>query len=147
MRNTCSIASCRLTSSRFSTGGYLSLFSVAAVEMGEIEDAGRRVGMYMSVIAFGAMAGPPISGAISTATGGYVDAGYYAGMFVKCDVFGWTLILSRWHQYVCRCIATFGAIPPPRMPMGQGLNENRMSMYWRHSRGIRYDMLCVGWSI
>jgi len=55
--------------------------------MGEMEDVGRRVGMYMSVIAFGGIAGPPISGAIMTATGGFVAAGYYAGMFFKCEVF------------------------------------------------------------
>lgn len=55
--------------------------------MGKIEDAGRRVGMFMSLAAFGAIAGPPISGAISTASGGFVEAGYYAGVFIKCAIF------------------------------------------------------------
>ena|SRR6267154_3864824 len=95
--------------------------------MGEMEDVGRRVGMYMSVIAFGGIAGPPISGAIMTATGGFVDAGYYAGMFFKYEIVGEALILSRWHRYIFYCIAPVGAIPPPRMPMGQVLNHPRAS--------------------
>jgi hypothetical protein len=80
------MTSCRLILFRFSTGGYVSLFTVPAVAMGKFEDAGRRVGMFMSVAAFGAIAGPPISGAISTASGGFVAAGYYAGTSVKCAI-------------------------------------------------------------
>ncbi|KAG0707852.1 MFS general substrate transporter [Suillus ampliporus] len=78
----------------FSTGGYVALFTVAAVAMGEMEDAGRRVGMFMSLAAFGAIAGPPISGAISTASGGFVDAGYYAGGIIMCAV--GLLLLARY---------------------------------------------------
>ncbi|KAG1890889.1 MFS general substrate transporter [Suillus subluteus] len=63
----------------FSSGGFVALFAVAAVAMGDMEDAGRRVGMFMSLAGFGAIAGPPISGAISTASGGFADAGFYAG--------------------------------------------------------------------
>ncbi|KAG2032204.1 MFS general substrate transporter [Suillus americanus] len=65
----------------FSSGGFVALFAVAAVAMGDMEDAGRRVGMFMSLAAFGAIAGPPISGAISTASGGFADAGFYAGTY------------------------------------------------------------------
>lgn len=46
---------------------------------GAIEDVGRRVGMCMTLVALGALAGPPISGAINRATGGYTAVGYYAG--------------------------------------------------------------------
>ncbi|KAG6864680.1 hypothetical protein C0991_007922 [Blastosporella zonata] len=49
------------------------------MELGAIDDLGRRLGMFMSVYAFGALAGPPISGAINTATGGFEAVGYYAG--------------------------------------------------------------------
>ncbi|KAG1779501.1 MFS general substrate transporter [Suillus placidus] len=77
----------------FSTGAYVSLFTVAAVAMGKIEDAGRRVGMFMSLAALGAIAGPPISGAISTA-GGFVEAGYYAGGIIMCGVV--LLLLARY---------------------------------------------------
>ncbi|KAG1890893.1 MFS general substrate transporter [Suillus subluteus] len=59
----------------FSLGAYVSLYSAPLVAMGQMEDAGRRVGMFMSLIALGGAAGPPISGAISTATGGFVAAG------------------------------------------------------------------------
>lgn len=50
------------------------------IAFGEIEDVGRRVGMAMTIIAIGALAGPPISGAINRATGGYEVVGFYAGM-------------------------------------------------------------------
>ncbi|KAG6819684.1 hypothetical protein H0H93_009640 [Arthromyces matolae] len=48
------------------------------MELGAPHDLGRRVGMLMSIYAFGALAGPPISGAINTATGGFKAVGYYA---------------------------------------------------------------------
>jgi MFS transporter, MCT family, solute carrier family 16 (monocarboxylic acid transporters), member 10 len=50
------------------------------MDMGDTEDVGRRLGMFMSILSIGALAGPPISGAISTATGGFKDVGYYAGL-------------------------------------------------------------------
>lgn len=77
----------------FSSGGFVALFAVAAVAMGDMEDAGRRVGMFMSLTAFGAVAGPPISGAIGTASGGFVDAGFYAGGIIMCSA--GLLLLAR----------------------------------------------------
>lgn len=47
--------------------------------MGAVDDVGRRVGLFLSFAAFGALAGPPISGAINSATGGFEDVGWYAG--------------------------------------------------------------------
>ena len=38
--------------------------------------------MYMTILAFGALAGPPISGAITTATGNYKATGVYAGRLI-----------------------------------------------------------------
>jgi len=69
-------------------GGYISLYSIPAVGMGKMEDAGRRVGMFMSLIGLGSIVGPPISGAIRTASGGFIATGYYAGKFMAraiCD--------------------------------------------------------------
>ena len=43
------------------------------------ENVGMRVGMFFSVLALGALIGPPISGAIYNATGGFKAVGYYAG--------------------------------------------------------------------
>ena len=64
----------------FCSGAYVSLLPVPVVMMGEMHDAGRRTGVAMTVIALGAIAGPPISGAIAQATDGFKFVGYYAGM-------------------------------------------------------------------
>jgi hypothetical protein len=50
------------------------------IAFGKIEDVGRRVGVSLTILATGALAGPPISGAINNATGGFKAVGYYAGM-------------------------------------------------------------------
>jgi MFS transporter, MCT family, solute carrier family 16 (monocarboxylic acid transporters), member 10 len=50
------------------------------IAFGEIEDVGRRLGMCLTILASGALAGPPISGAINGATGGFKAVGYYAGL-------------------------------------------------------------------
>lgn len=59
---------------------FVSLLAAPIVEMGETHDVGLRMGMYFTILALGALAGPPISGAINQSTGGYKDVGYYAGM-------------------------------------------------------------------
>ena len=64
----------------FCSGAYLSLFILPAMMMGDMDDAGRRTGISMTVIALGAIAGPPISGAIAQATEGFRAVGYYAGI-------------------------------------------------------------------
>jgi len=63
----------------FCSGAYVSLLPIPVVMMGDMHDAGRRTGVFMTCIALGAVAGPPISGAIAQATGGYKVVGYYAG--------------------------------------------------------------------
>jgi hypothetical protein len=52
---------------------------VPVFELGEIDDVGRRTGMSFTIVAVGALIGPPISGAINDATGSYDATGYYAG--------------------------------------------------------------------
>lgn len=49
------------------------------MSLGVTDDIGRRIGMFMTIFSFGALAGPPISGAINTATGGFESVGFYAG--------------------------------------------------------------------
>ncbi|KAG2136597.1 MFS general substrate transporter [Suillus bovinus] len=88
----------------FSIGAYISLYSAPVVAMGKMEDAGRRVGMFMSLIGFGGIAGPPISGAISTATGGFTGAGYYAG---GCIIFGVALLLVARYLHLRRLWGKF----------------------------------------
>lgn len=68
-----------IISHSFSCGTYVSLVAVPAMTMGAIGDVGRRTGLFLSIAAFGALAGPPISGAINSATGGFEDVGWYAG--------------------------------------------------------------------
>ncbi|KAF5323716.1 hypothetical protein D9619_012953 [Psilocybe cf. subviscida] len=63
----------------FNSGAYVALLSNPIMEMGSTSDIGRRTGMCMSILALGALAGPPIAGAINTATGGFKAVGYYAG--------------------------------------------------------------------
>lgn len=57
----------------------MALVANPIIEMGSVSDIGRRTGMCMSILALGALAGPPIAGAINTATGGFKAVGYYAG--------------------------------------------------------------------
>ena len=47
--------------------------------MGEVNDIGRRTGMFLTVTSVGVLSGPPISGVINARTGGYTEVGYYAG--------------------------------------------------------------------
>jgi len=56
------------------------------IEFGETADVGRRIGMFTTIFAAGALVGPPISGAISVATGGFEAVGYYAGSMVLLAV-------------------------------------------------------------
>jgi len=58
------------------------------MEMGDtINDIGTRIGMFTTIMAIGALAGPPISGAIADKTMGEFSAvGFYAGTCVLAGV-------------------------------------------------------------
>ncbi|KAI1788361.1 MFS general substrate transporter [Ganoderma leucocontextum] len=60
------------------SGVFVGLLAVPLVAMGDIQDVGSRVGICMTILAIGAVAGPPISGAINVATGSYKFTGIYA---------------------------------------------------------------------
>ena len=64
------------------------------IAMGPVDSVGVRVGMYFSIIALGAVAGPPISGAINTATGGFYAVGYYAS----------TSRIRVMHRFAVQCV-------------------------------------------
>lgn len=49
------------------------------VELSDVGDVGTRIGMFMTVLACGAVLGPPISGAINEKTGTYVPVAIFAG--------------------------------------------------------------------
>lgn len=61
------------------SGTFVSLCPVPAIALGPMNDIGRRTGMLMTILALGALAGPPISGAINDAGGNFVNVGIYAG--------------------------------------------------------------------
>ncbi|KAI0080541.1 MFS general substrate transporter [Panus rudis PR-1116 ss-1] len=68
------------------SGVFVSLLNAPTMAMGNLHDVGVRVGMAMTILALGALAGPPISGAIEDATGGFKAVGYYAGSMVVLSV-------------------------------------------------------------
>ncbi|KAK7057637.1 MFS domain-containing protein [Favolaschia claudopus] len=70
----------------FSSGAYVSSFTLPIYHLGEISDVGRRIGMSLTLTAIGALAGPPISGAISTSPGGFRAVGYYAGSMILASI-------------------------------------------------------------
>jgi MFS family permease len=63
----------------FCCGAYVAILTNPVMNLGQEGDVGRRVGMYLTIMAVGALAGPPISGAINTSTGGFSFVGIYAG--------------------------------------------------------------------
>jgi len=65
-----------------SSGAFVSLIASPIAQMGDTHDLGRRVGMDMTIMAIGALTGPPIAGAIRDASGGFHDVGLYAGSVV-----------------------------------------------------------------
>ncbi len=69
----------------FCSGAYVSLMANPIMNFGEEGDVGRRIGMFLSITAIGALAGPPISGAINAKTGGFKGVGLYAG---ACALYG-----------------------------------------------------------
>lgn len=63
----------------FFSGTYITLLPAPLMAMGDMHDAGRRTGFAMTAIAVGAVAGPPISGALIRTAGGFHTVSYYAG--------------------------------------------------------------------
>jgi MCP family monocarboxylic acid transporter-like MFS transporter 10 len=62
-----------------SSGAMAALLPAPMMALGESADVGRRTGMYLTVASLGALAGPPISGAINHYTGGYTAVAIFAG--------------------------------------------------------------------
>lgn len=69
-----------------SSGVFVGLFPVGVASLGGIADIGQRAGMQMSVMAIGALVGPPISGAILNIDGDFKPVGIYAGSVVVLSV-------------------------------------------------------------
>jgi MFS family permease len=65
----------------FCSGTYVSLMTNPIMNLGGEGDIGRRIGMFMSILAIGALCGPPISGTIQASTGSFHLVGVFAGEF------------------------------------------------------------------
>ncbi|KAJ7147858.1 MFS general substrate transporter [Mycena crocata] len=70
----------------FASGIFVGLQAVPLIYMGDMSDVGRRTGTLFSILSIGALAGPPISGAIASATGDYKAVGYYAGSVIMVAI-------------------------------------------------------------
>ena len=68
---------------RISSGVFVAIMAQPVVRMGKITEVGMRTGMAFTVMSFGALAGPPISGAILDHTGDLKNVGYYAGALIS----------------------------------------------------------------
>ena len=64
---------------RMSTGAVIATLVHPFTRMGPVSDVGVRIGMGLTVMSVGILAGPPISGAIVDATGSFRNVGYFAG--------------------------------------------------------------------
>jgi hypothetical protein len=62
-----------------SVGAFAALIGSPMIALGDSTDVGRRTGMYFTILSLGSLMGPPISGTINSATGGYSVVGIYAG--------------------------------------------------------------------
>ena len=67
----------RADSSNYGRGQHMAS---PAIRMGNMHDVGSRVGISMTIVALGAVVGPPTSGAINAATGNFTFTGIYAGV-------------------------------------------------------------------
>ncbi|PIL23126.1 MFS general substrate transporter [Ganoderma sinense ZZ0214-1] len=66
-----------------SSGVFVAIMAQPVVRMGKVTEVGVRTGMAFTVMSLGALAGPPISGAILDHTGDLENVGYYAGASIS----------------------------------------------------------------
>ncbi|KZT35627.1 MFS general substrate transporter [Sistotremastrum suecicum HHB10207 ss-3] len=79
-----------------SLGGFVSLFPVPAAQMGPLEDVGRRTGLLVTILAIGAIVGPPIAGAAKGNRPNYHIASLYAGSTIA--VAAGIMLLAKYFQ-------------------------------------------------
>ncbi|KIM60262.1 hypothetical protein SCLCIDRAFT_1217038 [Scleroderma citrinum Foug A] len=82
------------------TGAFVSLIPSAPARLGGMNDAGRRIGMAITAMSFGAAGGPPLAGVIQTTSCGFKDVGLYSGgvIITACILLAITrrLALGKW---------------------------------------------------
>ncbi|KAI0821879.1 MFS general substrate transporter [Trametes gibbosa] len=69
-----------------SSGVFVAVMGTPVVQMGPVTEVGTRAGITFSIMSLGALAGPPISGAILNNTKSFENVGYYAGSAIMASV-------------------------------------------------------------
>ncbi|OCB85136.1 MFS general substrate transporter [Sanghuangporus baumii] len=69
------------------SGAFICLFAIPVAHLGATHDVGRRTGLQMTVMAFGALAGPPISGVIKQHHSTFHEVGIFAGTMIAGSIF------------------------------------------------------------
>ncbi|RPD54932.1 MFS general substrate transporter [Lentinus tigrinus ALCF2SS1-7] len=69
-----------------SSGIFVAIMAQPLVRMGKVTEVGMRTGMAFTIMSFGALAGPPISGAIFDHTSKFENVGYFAGSTIMASV-------------------------------------------------------------
>ncbi|KLO12043.1 MFS general substrate transporter [Schizopora paradoxa] len=69
-----------------SSGAFVGLFPLGAASLGDIASVGRRTGEQMTIMAIGALLGPPVSGAILDDANSFKPVGIYAGTTIVLSV-------------------------------------------------------------
>ncbi|THU83985.1 MFS general substrate transporter [Dendrothele bispora CBS 962.96] len=77
-----------------SSGAFVGLFPVPVAALGDLSDFGSRAGLQMTLMALGALAGPPISGAILHQHNDFGPVGIYAGSTIILSVL--LMVLTRY---------------------------------------------------
>ncbi|EJD00224.1 MFS general substrate transporter, partial [Fomitiporia mediterranea MF3/22] len=77
------------------SGAFICLFAIPVAHLGATHDVGRRTGMQMTIMAFGALAGPPISGAIKQKHSTFKEVGIYSGTMVAISIV--LMLLSKFY--------------------------------------------------
>lgn len=70
-----------INTTRIGSQAYIGLLPTAMINFGGTADVGRRMGMYMTLISFSTVVGPPISGAILDDSGNFDGVGAWAGEY------------------------------------------------------------------
>ncbi|KAL5531067.1 hypothetical protein ACEPAG_3943 [Sanghuangporus baumii] len=69
------------------SGAFMCLFAIPVANLGSTHDVGRRTGLQMTIMAIGALTGPPISGAIKQNHSTFHEVGIYAGTMIAASIF------------------------------------------------------------
>ncbi|KAF9262353.1 MFS general substrate transporter [Marasmius fiardii PR-910] len=70
----------------FCTGSYAALIPSPVIPMGPITEVGHRIGIMLTILAFGALLGPPMAGLVNS-NYGLKPMGFYAGQLPCFDFF------------------------------------------------------------